>query len=189
MYYCGTKDCQVVTDKYFCQIVVGKDKCPLVLQHVNESTSSTLLFNLFCFFFIRASVELADPATLYESMMFHWVFIINLYGSMNFCFLTYLFRTFCSSSAANLSVALRCPSPLCNFSFTFCGLGCLQAFPDLPFSFLIIRSVAHLIIHPMFSFHSPVFPFPSSFYSYLPISVPQQSRRKGNFIPRSGFYI
>lgn len=26
VYFCGTKDCQVVTDKYFCQIVVGKKK-------------------------------------------------------------------------------------------------------------------------------------------------------------------
>lgn len=37
---------------------------------------------------------MADYATLYESMMlFHWIFIINLYGSMNFCLLfTYLCR-------------------------------------------------------------------------------------------------
>lgn len=34
----------------------------------------------------RASVELADDATLYESLMlFHWIFIINLYGSMSVC--------------------------------------------------------------------------------------------------------
>lgn len=49
VYFCGTKDCQVVTDKYFCQIVVEKDKCPLVLRHGNEYTS-TLLFNPFFFY-------------------------------------------------------------------------------------------------------------------------------------------
>lgn len=54
---------------------------------VDECISfSTFLFNLFFFFIIRASVELADDATLYESMMlFHWIFIINLYGSISVC--------------------------------------------------------------------------------------------------------
>lgn len=52
--FCGTKDCQVVTDKYFfCWIVVGKDKDPLVLRYVDECITFYLLFNL-GFFFIRA---------------------------------------------------------------------------------------------------------------------------------------
>lgn len=47
VYFCGTNDCQVVTDKYFCQVVVERDKRPLVLQNVNGSVSFTFLFNLF----------------------------------------------------------------------------------------------------------------------------------------------
>lgn len=43
VYFCGTKDCQVVTDKYFCQIVVEKNNDPLVLQYVDEC------FRFYCF--------------------------------------------------------------------------------------------------------------------------------------------
>lgn len=50
VYFCGTKDCQVVTDKYFCQIVVEKDNDPLVLRYVDECFVSTVLFNLGFFF-------------------------------------------------------------------------------------------------------------------------------------------
>lgn len=56
MYFCGTKDCQVVTDKYFCQIVVEKDDDddPLVLQHVNECF--LFLFYLILVFFFYLSL-------------------------------------------------------------------------------------------------------------------------------------
>lgn len=50
VYFCGTKDCQVVTDKYFCQIVVEKDD-PLVLQHVNECFLF-LFYLILVFFFL-----------------------------------------------------------------------------------------------------------------------------------------
>lgn len=52
VYFCGTKDCQVVTDKYFCQIVVEKDDDPLVLQHVNECFLFLFYLILVFFFFL-----------------------------------------------------------------------------------------------------------------------------------------
>lgn len=51
VYFCGTKDCQVVTDKYFCQIVVEKDDDPLVLQHINECFLFLLFYLILVFFF------------------------------------------------------------------------------------------------------------------------------------------
>lgn len=58
MYFCGTKDCQVVTDKYFCQIVVEKDDDPLVLQHVNECFLFLFYLILVFFFFYLSLISI-----------------------------------------------------------------------------------------------------------------------------------
>ncbi len=117
--------------------------------------------------------------------MFHWIFIINLYGSMNFCLLfTYLCRilpylrcklvgdqdkdaSLHSSTASDVFFSLQ---NLTSMFKTFSKLAFLLLFCPLA-----IHSLAHPLIHPIYP---PVFPFPSSFYLYSPISVPKQSEER-----------
>lgn len=88
----------------FCQVIVGENKNP----------------HLFLFFFppfylitvfIRASVESANKPTLYESMMFHWIFIINLY-ERSACFCCLL----CPTSGVNFLLTLLLVLPWCQRS-------------------------------------------------------------------------
>lgn len=65
MYFCGTKDYQVVTGKYFCRIVVEGDKHSLV-WNVN-CISFYHFYLIMVSFFIRTEDELANYATLYDS--------------------------------------------------------------------------------------------------------------------------
>lgn len=82
VYFCGTKDCHVLIDKYFCQTVVGKDTiAPLVLQPLKNAFLLTFLFNLFFLLELQLNWLII---VLYKTMMCYWIFIINLYGTVHF---------------------------------------------------------------------------------------------------------
>lgn len=121
---------------------------------MNAFLSTFFLFNL-VFFLIRAWLELADCVTLYESMIHdHWIFIINLYGTMNFCPCS-LLKTGQGSRLGPVSFLILSQNLTYRFN------------PPLLLPF---HSLTHPLEHPVYPVFPPIFPFPCSFigtYLYL----------------------
>lgn len=126
---------------------------------------------------------MADYATLYESMMlFHWIFIINLYGSMIFCLLFVY-------NIALVTLQTTASHPLfCSVQSFYC---IFKTFSNRTFS----QSVLSCSIHPSPT-HSSHLSSPSSspslsliFLFVFTYICTKTERTGGNFSPRSGVYI